>query len=471
LSLTTTLLAVDLIFMGITAGFIFESKKEQEPRAPKVGTYSLGVLGLFALLIIAVPPLRPWIGLIFGLGILSGLALFIPGKGNPAARAGADGHVVGEVKRFDERDEVFARTRSLPEGSDAYRQYYAMHPEREAGDAERRAKGGVLGRPGNIDAGYRPNVAMMEAASGMVPIFGPRANPEPAADSATLEAGRATEIVKGWAKHLGADLVGICRTDSRWTFSHRGEIFYDNWEDWGKELPEPLPYAIVFALEMAYDNVIAAPHTPTVVESAMNYAKGAYISTGLADMISALGHRAVADHSRHYNSLIVPLAVNAGLGELGRQGYLIAPKFGPRVRIFAVTTDLELSPDQPIDLGAEVFCKRCKKCAESCPSKSLPMEDKVVINGVRKWKLDEESCYAYWAKVGTDCCICMAICPFSRPDTPLHRMVRWIIRRSDTARHVLPYIDNFVYGRRWKPRSPMNWINYATPSRHNSKQQ
>lgn len=236
---------------------------------------------------------------------------------------------------------------------------------------------------------------------------------------------------------------------------------YDNWEDWGTELPEPLPYAIVFAVEMAYDNVAAAPHTPTVVESAMNYAKGAYISTALADMISGLGHRAVADHSRHYNSLIVPLAVNAGLGELGRQGYLIAPKFGPRVRIFAVTTNLELIPDQPIDIGAEAFCRRCKKCAESCPSKSLPMDDKVVVNGVCKWKLDEESCYAYWAKVGTDCCICMAICPFSRPDTPLHRLVRRIIARSDGARHVLPYIDNFVYGRRWKPRKPMGWIDYS----------
>jgi hypothetical protein len=37
-----------------------------------------------------------------------------------------------------------------------------------------------------------------------------------------------------------------------------------------------------------------------------------------------MGNRAAAHHSRHYDLNMVPLAIDAGLGELGRFGYLIA---------------------------------------------------------------------------------------------------------------------------------------------------
>jgi len=455
------LLLIDFVFLLAASYFLFESHREQEKRASQVGTGVLAALGIVALLIMAVPALRVWIALGFGLTGMFGLGLLIPGKGNPAARAGCDGHIAGKVTRFDERDHVFARNRSLIEGSAAYRRYYAAHPDREKSDARRRARGGNVGQPGAIDSGHRPNVAMMDAAFGIPTLFGPRAYPQPAAEKAALSPPRATEILKEWTRHLGADLVGVCRSDPRWAYSRRGEIFYDNWADWGRELSEPLPFALVFAVEMSHENIAAAPHTPTVVESAVSYSKGAYVSTTLADTISGLGYRAVAEHSRNYNSLAVPLAVNAGLGELGRNGYLIAPRFGPRVRLFVVTTDLELVPDQPVDLGAEVFCARCKKCAESCPSQSLPRNGKTITRGVRKWQMDAESCYTYWARAGTDCSVCMAVCPFARPDTPLHRLARWLIKHSDFARRILPILDNFIYGRHWHPRRSPDWIDYT----------
>ena len=39
---------------------------------------------------------------------------------------------------------------------------------------------------------------------------------------------------------------------------------------------------------------------------------------------------------------------------------------GSRVRLGAVTTDLELEGGGPRSLGVEAFCRRCKKCAASC---------------------------------------------------------------------------------------------------------
>jgi epoxyqueuosine reductase QueG len=130
------------------------------------------------------------------------------------------------------------------------------------------------------------------------------------------------------------------------------------------------------------------------------------------------------------------------------------------VRVFAVFTDMPLIPDKPLDLGVEEFCRACLKCAEACPSGSIPKEKKIVHNGTSRWKLSAETCHDYWARVGTDCCICMAICPFSRPNRHIHRLIKWIIKRSQIARRVLPYLDNIVYGRRWKRRKALAWVDY-----------
>ncbi|HIC84730.1 MAG TPA: reductive dehalogenase [Desulfobacterales bacterium] len=388
---------------------------------------------------------------------------------------------------MDERDIMFARNRSILPGTPQYERYYRTHPEHKDYDDRRRAKGGPLGKPGLIDSCYRPNISMLISSFELPNFLGKAARVDPGAFSARssyadkegippaqIDPDKATKIVKAWAKHLGADLVGICRVDPRWAYSHRGEIHYGEWEEWGKEIPEPLPYAVVIATEMDHDMVITAPHTPSVIESGYNYSKGAYITTILAHWFGAMGYGAVAEHNRHYDLLMVPLAIDAGLGELGRQGYLIADKFGPRVRVFAVQTDMPLVPDKPIDLGAEKFCEICNKCAESCPSKSIPMEkERKVSRGIERWKLNEESCFEYWAKVGTDCCVCMAVCPFSRPYRSIHKLVRFLLRRSELARIVFPRIDNFLYGKRWRPRKEPEWLEYprATKSEslHNSK--
>lgn len=457
------LLLAALFLFGTAVYFTVESIKEKEYRAPKVGA-GLALSSLvIAAVILWVPIFRIPIAVAFGLGAIFGLILLVPGKPGPWAMKGAEGHVVGERERHDERDIPFARLRSVPPGSEYYKRYYKMHPEKEEADAMRREKG-LLGHPGSIDGRYRPNVSMMEAAFEMPDFLGPHAEsePEPGSYPSRLSPERATEIVKNYALHIGADTVGICRINPLWLYSHRGEIFYDNWEDWGKEIdPGALPaYAVVMLTEMDPDHVSGAPHSPTVAESAACYAKGAYVSTLVARWFVHMGFRGIAQHTRHYDVVMPPMASDAGLGEVGRLGYLMAPRFGPRVRIFSTFTDMPLIPDKPISIGADEFCKRCKKCAESCPSRSIPVEDKVVYKGALKWKLDADSCFEYWSRVGTDCSICMAVCPFSRPDTPLHKVVRWFVARSPIARRIFPSIDNFLYGKKWRPKPVPFWLDH-----------
>jgi reductive dehalogenase len=461
--LTFILFSVNLLFLIGAALFTYESLREKEPRAPKVGLAGVLFHLILGGFILAVPSVRPVAAVFFGVALFILLLFLVPSAANPRALKGASGCAVGPVSRFDERDIVFARNRSLPPGSEPYRQYYEGHPEKEAYDARRRERGGPIGRPGAIDGGHPPNVSMI-LSSFALPAFlasQARVTPDPAKPPVSLPPEKAARIVKGFARHLGAALVGICRVNPLWAYSHRGEIFYGNWEDWGKEIEEPLPFAVVIATEMDLENVGAGPHTPALVESSANYALGAYVTTILAQWFGGLGYRAVAQHNRHYDLLLVPLAIEAGLGELGRHGYLVADQLGPRVRLFAVTTDMPLATDNPIDKGIEAFCRYCKKCATACPSHSIPLRGMTVQNGLERWKLNEETCFDYWGKIGTDCSVCMGICPFSRPNRSVHKIIKWLLPRSWLAQRVLPHLDNWVYGQKWRPRKAADWVEYS----------
>jgi reductive dehalogenase len=475
------LLLITQAFIG--SCFLISSVREKEKRASTFAFLQflamLGLLVLFiALWISRFFETGPGVAvLIAGLILAASAAFFLLRKNMPneSALKGTKGYIVGEVKRYDEREIVFARNRSLRPGSEEYKIFYAQHPELEMVDARRRERGGPLGQAGSIDRPAEgPNVAAA-MASLSIPMHlslrgqvTPRTSPALKGKRLELTTEQATERVKGYALHVGADLVGITEINPLWVYSHRGEIFHDNWEDWGKEITVGnRRYAIVFATEMDFRMVGAAPHTPTVVESMFNYGKGAYIATQLAAFVANLGYSATANHLRHYEALLVPLAVDAGLGELGRLGYLITKKFGPRVRLGAVTTDAPLAPDRPVDLGVEGFCRICKKCALCCPSQSIPVGERIEADGSLRWKLNAETCFDYWGKIGTDCNICMRVCPWSHARTFPHRLIVELVSRNKNARGIFNIMDDIFYGKKPKPKTPPPWAR-ITPGKGNS---
>ena len=149
--------------------------------------------------------------------------------------------------------------------------------------------------------------------------------------------------------------------------------------------------------------------------------------------------------------VIAPLvAKDAGIGEIGRMGILMTPGLGPRVRLGVVTTDLPLIADPPTDDRSVIdFCTVCKKCAENCPSRSISFDDRTRIDGGWRWAIDPDTCFRYWNAVGTDCGVCMTVCPYSHPDNVVHDIVRWAIRRSGAARRAALWMDDLFYGRRF----------------------
>jgi len=168
----------------------------------------------------------------------------------------------------------------------------------------------------------------------------------------------------------------------------------------------------------------------------------------LAKFIRDMGYPARAHISgSNYQIMLPPVGYDAGLGELGRMNYLISKKFDARIRLGAVTTDLPLIPDKPIYLGVQDFCEKCNKCAVNCPSGAIGKGEKNEIRGVEKWELNVEQCYRYWRILGTDCGLCMKVCPFSHPNNFVHNIIRMGIRNSAFARKVSVWGDDLIYGK------------------------
>jgi reductive dehalogenase len=245
---------------------------------------------------------------------------------------------------------------------------------------------------------------------------------------------------------LGAVAAGCAPLDRDFVYTAKGR--FD--EDYGRRIDLEHPTAIVFLVEMDFDAMQRAPTAATLRESARQYHRAARISMVTAEAIRGLGRDAKPHYDAHYDVILPPLAVLAGLGELGRNNILIADRCGSRVRIGAVTTDLELAHDRPVDLGAARFCEICRKCADNCPSNALATGDREEVRGVEKWPTNVERCYGYWRNAGTDCGVCMACCPFSHRSNRFHNTVRWMVRHVPFFRRPALWCDDLVYGRKWR---------------------
>ena len=202
-----------------------------------------------------------------------------------------------------------------------------------------------------------------------------------------------------------------------------------------------------------------APDAPAVLESARKYVDGAVIAIQLANLCRRFGYSARAHIDGNYRVIAPLVARSAGLGEIGRMGILMTPNLGPRVRLGVVTTDLPLIPDARIDAQSMIdFCSVCMKCAVNCPSQAIPYGDREEIDGAYLWKLDENRCFHYWNVIGTDCGICMTVCPFSHPDNWAHNLVRIAVNRSGCARRVMVRMDDLFYGQKPAQRPAPNWL-------------
>lgn len=242
--------------------------------------------------------------------------------------------------------------------------------------------------------------------------------------------GETTHEIKRISRLFGADLVGITEFDPRWHYSHRPDT--RDMSPVGEALPEEITHVIVMGHAMDFDLVETYPSALAGASTGLEYSHEAAICIALASYIRGLGYEAVA--SMNDSALVIPYAIKAGLGEYGRNQMVITPEYGPRVRFSKVFTSLPLEVDAPRKLGITSYCHNCTICADACPPKALPTgapdmgpDSPSTISGVCKWSADCEKCFGYWAKLKTDCAICMRVCPFNRRyERWQDRLWRWL---------------------------------------------
>jgi reductive dehalogenase len=365
--------------------------------------------------------------------------------------------IAGKLEKFNEADNVQARGELLPD-SELWQAYYKNHPELES---DGRA---WLKLPGMGNVGPIADRLMLASMFSTVGLISKDENVDgaPSPEKVELMPERAAAKIKGFARHLGADLVGIGPLNQAWVYSHVGRAHYPD-QTIGMEIKLPHKSAIVVAVHLNRDMLRCAPEMPSVIEIIKTYQRLAVIAVTLAQYIRLLGYPARAHDIMNYQVLLVPLAIDAGLGELGRNGVLINEKYGNAIKMAAVTTDMPLAHDKPVNIGVKEFCKQCRICGEHCPVGAIPIkQEPKVVRGVRKWKINDAACYRYWRTVGTDCGICLAVCPWSRPRYFPHNIIQWGVERSALFRNLAIKADTMLKRKRnpcpsWLEEQPKEW--------------
>lgn len=273
----------------------------------------------------------------------------------------------------------------------------------------------------------------------------------------------AVKIIKKAAQYYGALDVRFTEVDQRWFFSHTRdgkpivfedvETAYEN--DEKAVVPLSHKWAIVMTVPIDFDETQYTP-TPVFAAGGMAYSRMHILAGTVAEFIRGLGWNAIP--SGNDMCLNVPLALQAGLGHLGRMNRIITWEHGPLVKICKVFTDIPLLQSPQAPTGIMEYCEVCKKCSKQCPGGAIgegprSWETPAGSNpGVYRWPCDEEKCRDYWDQVGTSCTVCYRVCAFTKKPGLIHDTILWFIKNVPQLNKLWVVMDDLMwYG---EPKSP-----------------
>ncbi|MFP4168440.1 MAG: 4Fe-4S double cluster binding domain-containing protein [Desulfonatronovibrionaceae bacterium] len=149
------------------------------------------------------------------------------------------------------------------------------------------------------------------------------------------------------------------------------------------------------------------------------------IATRVSCLIQSWGGRALPVPASHILSEArftaavshKAVALCAGLGWQGKSLLLVTPKFGPRVRLVTVLTDLDLPAAAPV----KNKCGKCTNCVEACPAGAIKNASTELHFATRSEAVDLEACVEQLRRNEKEahippylCGVCVAACPWGK---------------------------------------------------------
>jgi epoxyqueuosine reductase len=203
--------------------------------------------------------------------------------------------------------------------------------------------------------------------------------------------------LEAYARSQGVDDVGYARLHQTLVFQRKAVLHRS---------------AIVLTMEMDRDRIDTSPSELSFIEVHQTYHHLGRAANRIAAWLRDKGYSAHAGHPLMGLALYPPLAQQAGLGWRGLHGLLITPRFGPRVRLAAVFTNIENLPhgrENPL-AWIEEYCDLCKLCVKECPPQAIHERPVAHANGLVTCAEDDK-CFPYFAE-NYGCSICIRVCPF-----------------------------------------------------------
>ena len=428
-----------IIFVALTV----ESIKENEKRAVKRSVLMVFILLVLGVIVFFLPQL---LQVLFAFLSLVLLFLILLPFGNKSIK------IHDFPEQYDERKTMFSRE-ELTTDSVNYKLFYQENPDLKKADDLFRKNPGVL----NADSLFFQELLFNAASVSFqaVKLLHPFVEgKEEEKLKTTVPEDSIAEFIKNWAIKLGAHSVGFTELKTHHKYSVGGRQERRN-----RKIELNHKFALAFTPEMEHDFVQLAPQGPIILESSQQYFNAGQIAIQLAQFIRNLGFDARAHIDANYQVICPIVAQDAGLGTIGRMGLLMTPTLGSRVRIGVVSTNLNLQSEkkQP-DSSMIQFCEMCKKCVSNCPSNAISGSSQFHDKNWKRGQINQEACFTYWTKIGTDCGRCIAVCPFSHPPARVHNIVRWMIKRNQFNRWLALKFDDFLYSRHPKSKPLKSWM-------------